>query len=119
MYTAIGKPELFQKITHFPSCPPDEVEPSIGAIIDLTGCAIPENKKLVLAGRFRFWVLVIAKLVDDSHLSKQVVLDNCIDAALEKSAKDLSAQVADLLASDKAGGMICIDMCAPANTLQE
>lgn len=76
-------------------------------LVDMEDCVIPEAKRRKLAGRPRFVVDVINRLIKPSSAgdSKQVVFENAIDRSLEHTMDGLRRGVRTILANDQAGGM--------------
>ncbi|KAG0360734.1 hypothetical protein BGZ54_009410 [Gamsiella multidivaricata] len=105
MYSAIGKRMNFTKITCFPSFDEGDVGSVLSGLVDISDCELPPAKCQELMGRPRFSLSVINKLIGchSDQESKQTMLDEAIDSAIENVLTGLRSKVRSIIDSDKTG----------------
>ncbi|KAG0330809.1 hypothetical protein BG004_001975 [Podila humilis] len=104
-YGTIAKDTGFRTILQFPSFDDQNVEDVLSELVDISGCAIPDIKRLNLTGRPRFSVSVVRELfkLDNDPCSKQTKLDKAVDSAINQEKEALCSNVRDLLDNDTTG----------------
>ena len=65
--SSVGKPELIDKITEYPQASEDDVLSRLDALIDLSGCSIPQEQLQLLSGRNRLHMKVIEALISQDN----------------------------------------------------
>lgn len=105
IYTAVGKPTNFIRITDFPIFDQEDVGKMLSGLVDLTECEIPPFKRRRLSGRPRFALGIVNYLVTTSLTqdTKQITLDSAVDYTIEYVKRGLRDGVHTILHSDYSG----------------
>ncbi|KAG0184854.1 hypothetical protein DFQ28_010344, partial [Apophysomyces sp. BC1034] len=92
VYSAIDKATNNFNITRFPSFNEQDQQAILTELIDISGCDIPEEKRLLLTGRPRFSIRVVERLITGNHHgqeSKQKLLENAFDNTITQTKEHL------------------------------
>ncbi|KAF9415354.1 hypothetical protein BGZ94_000118 [Podila epigama] len=105
VYTAVGKPTNFIRITDFPVFDQEDVSKMLSELVDLTDCEIPAAKRRKLSGRARFSIGIVNHLITTgpTQKPKQVTLDNAVDHTIEHVTRGLRSGIHTILQSDYTG----------------
>ena len=115
MKNYVNKRESVRLVTRFPESDEEQVARDIGNIINISDCAIDQNRRRMLCGRKRFAVSVATNIADGcekelqaAHTflgAKQSILDAAVDKAISGGRKQLAEQITFMLIKDKGGGV--------------
>ncbi|KAG0200817.1 hypothetical protein BGX33_010754, partial [Mortierella sp. NVP41] len=105
VHSAVAKEINFTRITDFPQFDASDVNKMISDLVDLSDCEIPPAKRRKLAGRARFSLTIIKRLIvtDRTQISKQATLDSAVDRAIEHVKRGLRDGVRTILWHDITG----------------
>ncbi|KAG0162028.1 hypothetical protein DFQ30_004415, partial [Apophysomyces sp. BC1015] len=109
VYSAIDKATNNFNITRFPSFNEQDQQAILTELIDISGCDIPEEKRLLLTGRPRFSIRVVERLITGNHHgqeSKQKLLENALDKTIQQSKDDLEDSVRKIINKDRSGEIV-------------
>ncbi|KAF9284434.1 hypothetical protein BGZ74_001737, partial [Mortierella antarctica] len=105
VYSAVGKPTNFTRITDFPQLDDSGVTKMVSDLVEMSGCEIPPTKRRKLSGRVRFSVGIVHQLAttDSTQGTKQTTLDKAIDHTIERVKSQLRDEVRRVLVADMTG----------------
>ncbi|KAG0285900.1 hypothetical protein BGZ96_009925 [Linnemannia gamsii] len=105
VYSSIAERTNFIRITEFAQFDADDVNRMLSDLVDLSDVDIPLAKRHKLTGRPRFSLGIVNRLLDANTIqeTKQVILNNAVDYAIEHEMGGFQTGIRTLLEDDKSG----------------